>query len=363
MAKTKKKTAKKTTTKKMPDFSEAADAMLEEVELPSVKRWLSTGCTVLDLAVANQYPGGIPVGRIVQCFGASSTCKSVLGTTVAGSALRAKMDANYGDVEHTLDPAFAMYYGCDMSDKRFHAGYPETLEDMFERWLSDIIVEKKAEKSKKKPAVLNTDPKLCVVDSISALPAEYEVDNSILDKGYSPRARQMSKALRKFILPLALSNTTLFCIDQTRDKVGSFVGGETVSGGRSLKFYASTQIYLQMDSKVKNKNNKVIGHWVKFDIVKNKVGPPYRQGRFLILFDYGLDDISSNLYFLSFEEHGKDDANKLSTKITLLGEEKKMSTWVTLIEKEGLEQELREAVVAKWKEVYAPVDRKPRIYS
>ena len=44
--------------------------------LPAVADWCSTGCTVFDFAIANRYPGGgLPIGRIIQAYGGTSTCK------------------------------------------------------------------------------------------------------------------------------------------------------------------------------------------------------------------------------------------------------------------------------------------------
>ena len=61
-------------------------------ELPDIREWCPTGCTLLDLAIADKFPGGVPIGRIVQIYGASSTCKSVFGTTVLGYAQRRGME-------------------------------------------------------------------------------------------------------------------------------------------------------------------------------------------------------------------------------------------------------------------------------
>jgi len=46
--------------------------------LPGVPAWIPTGCTILDIAIANRFPGGIPVGRIFHIFGGTGTCKTML---------------------------------------------------------------------------------------------------------------------------------------------------------------------------------------------------------------------------------------------------------------------------------------------
>lgn len=324
--------------------------------LPAIVEWCSTGCTILDLAIANKLPGGVPVGRIVHAFGGGSTCKTVLATTILGYAQRSNKIAHFADVEHTLDAAFAEIYGLDCSDeKTFRLAYPSTLEELFDNYISNIIF-----KDKKK-GKLDTQSKVIAVDSLTALPSGVEQDGKMSDSTYgATRAKQMSLGLRKYIFPLAESNTTLFCIDQTRDNIGKFGKPEVTSGGRALEYYSSVQIYLRHDSKIVNSSGKVIGIWVKFRIDKNKVGPPFREGRFRILFDYGLDDLSTNLYFLSEQQNGEKDAKKKSTKIKLFDEEHTLKSWIKYIEEGNLEEELRQEVWKEWQRIYKTEDRKVR---
>ena len=147
---------------------------------------------------------------------------------------------------------------------------------------------------------MNTHPKVVVSDTITALPAKIEADKKMDDQGYGAyRAKQLSLGYRKYIRDLSYSNTTLVIIDQTRDNFGSAFGGEVVPGGRAPEYYPSVRVHLKKDAKVMNPSGKVIGVWTKFVVTKNKIGPPFREGRFKILFNHGLDDIYSNLYFLS----------------------------------------------------------------
>ena len=344
----------------MSDDSREVEAASEDIQvqqLPAVKEWCPTGCTVLDLAIANQFPGGVPIGRIVHIFGAGSTCKTVLATTVLGYAQRSKRKAYFADVEHTLDPAFAKLYGLDCDEKLLSLGYPKTLEEFFDEYLAGIIVPKGLDKK------LNTASKIIVVDSMTALPAALELKEAMEDATYGMvRAKQMSKGFRKYISALANSNTTLFCVDQTRDNVGGYGAKETTSGGRALEFYSSVQIYLKHDTKIVNSSMKTIGIWVHFRIDKNKVGPPFREGRFRILFDYGLDDISSSLYFISEIQSGDREAKKLSTKIKLFGKEITLSSWAKYVEENNLEEELRKEVWNVWQKAYETESRKSRVW-
>lgn len=331
-------------------LDDTKDDVFEVNDLPAVTEWCSTGCTLLDLALSGKLEGGIPVGRIIQVYGAASTCKTVLGTTILGAAQRAGKLAFFADVENTFDAKFARMYGLN-PDKDFYKAHPRTVEDLFDTYLPSVLEEAKAQK---KSAVI-------VVDSLTAMPSEVEVSNDLSKSTFgTSRAKQIGTGLRKFIYDLAQNKVTLFIIDQTRDNISGYGRKEIVAGGRGLEFYSSCRIYLKGDSKVENANKVVIGFWVNFEITKNKVAIPHREGQFKIAFDYGMDDIESNLFFISMAQNGIAKAEKKLTTINLWGEDKKLSTWVSYVEDNNLESKLREEVANVWTEYHKTESRKPR---
>ncbi len=375
------------------DIQGAADAV-DLIDLPDVTDWCSSGCLVLDLAVSNRYPGGFPIGRIIQSYGGASTAKTVIATTAMGYALRAGNHAFLGDVEHTLDTHFASIYGLDCHHPNFHYGFvkefktkegtkdvvrkvgdqPMTIEELFDDWLGGIL------------DMNIRKPRFGVVDTLTVLPATIEIEKGMEEKGFGAyRAKQISLGLRKYLHELARKGMTLYMIDQTRDDVGSPFGGETTTGGRGLEFYSSVRLYLKHDKKVTNSAGKEIGIWVKFKVEKNKVAPPFRSGKFKILFDYGMDDITSSLSFLGENTKGIDDSYKMTCPVALpicdkcgaiqLAEApcscgqgsaklvtKRIMDWVPYIEEKGQEENLRQFVAVVWKELYKTEPRKPRVF-
>jgi len=343
---------------------EALDRVSEVVteqgvcELPAVSSWASTGCTVLDLAISNRFPGGIPIGRITHIFGAESTAKTVLGMTILGDIQRKGGIAFFADVENTFDPEWAKLFGLNCLDSNIWClGYPRTIEEYFDDYLKSII------------RLDDNRSKVIVTDSLSAMPSEAEVDANMKDGTYgTSRAKQMSQGFRKYIRPIAESKVSLVFIDQTRDNVGVVFGEkETVSGGRALKFYSSVRLHLYSGDKVKNKREQDVGIWIDFRVDKNKTAPPYRHGRFRILWDYGIDNIASNLNFL--KEHQKDEdvdikpgrkRKKKSGRILFDDVNKFMEDMILHVEKNNLEDVLDKEVSDLWFEIYKTDPRKKR---
>jgi recombination protein RecA len=333
-------------------------------DLPGVTQWIPTGSTVLDLAISNRYPGGIPVGRIYHIFGGTGTCKTVMAATTMGYAQRMGLETHYMDVEHMLAADFVKHAcGLDLA-KVDSIGYPETIEDLFDNWITGAMYPNGKPKKKTEWAkALNTKAKLIVVDSVSALPSVFEMEHKMDEQGYGAyRAKQLSLAYRKYIKELAESNTTVFLIDQARDNMGSAFGGETCSGGRSKDYYSSVAMHLKKFREVHNSNKIPIGVWTRFKNKKNNCGPPFREGMFRIMFDYGMDDICSNLVFLAHCQHGPEAASKVMTKIKFHGTERTRKSWVKHVEDENLEEELRQEVWKAWQELHKSEKRKERVW-
>jgi hypothetical protein len=225
-----------------------------------------------------------------------------------------------------------------------------------------------------------------VVDSLTILPAAIELEKEMDKQGFGAyRAKQIGLGLRKYHDDMVEKQVTLVIIDQTRDSLDSFVKEEIVPGGRSLEFMSSVRLYMKHDKKIENSSGNPIGVWVKFEVKKNKVGPPFRKGSFKILFEYGLDNTTSNLSWLAgISKEGKSgDEFKLSTQVTLpvcknCGHfviedyccdkkeinsiSKRIMDWVPYIEDNGLEKELQEYIAIQWKIQYATEERKPRVW-
>ena len=323
---------------------------LKVKELKSISHYLSTGCTILDLSISDCLPGGFGAGRISHIFGPESSTKSILVAEPLGSATRQGGDAHLIDVEGTFDFGRAALFGIDAKKLNYISPYDEdapeemTVEYLFDECLTKI---EKSVGGLKKPSAVG-------IDSLSAITSERELDDA--DPYGANKAKMLSAKFRQHIWKINKLNLALIFVDQTRQNVGGFGKKLTFGGGDALKFYASTRLYVEKKGNIVNKFKRKIGIEVYFKVEKNKIASPFREGTFLLLFDYGIDNTGTSLTFLF--EHDSD-----ATKGWYKFKEKKLrfKDMVHYIEENDLEKELESEVYKKWREIYAAPERKERI--
>jgi len=177
---------------------------------------------------------------------------------------------------------------------------PSTIEETFDLIEKITIKARTLIPDKSRPVVI-------VIDSIAALVGKEEVETAHNDSiAMGLEARALSRSLRKIVPTLDSGHVTLVCINQTREKIGTFSFGdnETTSHGKALGFYASVRVKLKSIGQIKNtKTGQVIGVKTEAKVFKNKVGPSHRSVNFPIYYDWGVqDDISLMDYLIDIEE-------------------------------------------------------------
>jgi hypothetical protein len=70
------------------------------------------------------------------------------------------------------------------------------------------------------------------------------------------------------------------------------INHNTTSGGKALGYHASVRLKTSSVGKIKDKNDVVIGNKMKVEVVKNRIGPPFRKAEFEMYYDSGLDNYS-----------------------------------------------------------------------
>lgn len=293
--------------------------------------FFSTGAQVLD----NVLGKGWAVSRLINIQGDSSSGKTLLAEEAIANHLAKWPNGKiwYVDAEATFQESYATNIGIDTSKIEFIEGV-YTIEDWFcvlEEINSHIEAAEKAKVSKKKPKKAEVTEEddaetpikgslkliqsfevsddfhgLMILDSIDALSDEAEMERDIRDGSFgAAKAKKFSEAFRRINAKLSSRNVTIIGISQLRDSMS--MAGKVRSGGRAIEFYSSQVVRLKetfQNSKIKKTIGgieRIVGLRVEASCNKNKVGRPHRKGVFQILFDYGIDDITSNLEWMADE--------------------------------------------------------------
>ena len=277
--------------KKFKDFK--AVHFLGAEETPTdLTEWVSTGSTLLDIAISNRPDGGFPVGQIVELQGVEASGKSLIMAHALANTQKKGGLAVYIDTENALSEDFLRAIGVNVNDMLY---IPlETIEDIFEA--IENIIESIRKTSKDRLVTI-------VVDSVSAATTKIEQDADFDKDGWATsKAILMSKAMRKITNTIGKQRVLLLCASQLREKMGVMFGDKyTTSGGKALGFHASCRIRLKPIGKLKSGSGateQIIGVQTEAQVIKNRMGPPFKKAEFDVYFDSGIDDVNSWLKLL-----------------------------------------------------------------
>ena len=258
---------------------------LDEHDSPAdVTDWISTGSSMLDLAISNRPHGGLPVGKMVEFNGLEGTGKSLLAAHVVADTQKKGGLAVVIDTENAAAPEFWKSLGVDLSKLLYVQC--ETVEDIFDQMERMIAIVRKSNKDR----ILTI-----IVDSVAAASTKAEQESEHGKDGYATgKSIIISKAMRKITTMLGKQKVLIVYTNQLRQnlKAMAFSDPYIVSGGKALAYHCSVRVRLNNAGKLK-KGDEVIGNECKAVVVKNRMGPPQRITNFDIYFDSGIADYSS----------------------------------------------------------------------
>lgn len=313
-----------------------------DLVLSQVKYVLTTGIDSFDDEV-----GGMPFGRMTELFGLESCGKTAMAIRCAARAMKkhicevihnddglpeyrplkpeeCKVVVVYIDNEQSLDEDGKLVVDGEKLDVvgcRF-----DTTDDVFKAIDGALAYQKKRMESEAKDGIKRF--MLIVVDTIASTSTKQELDQKWGTQDFPRQPQQISRGLRKLTRKVNRFNTCVVFTNQVRTKFQENApkkgGGQalqirasdyTSPGGFALRFYASHRVFmyaLQQKYKLIPTSQFAAGLLIGFHTIKNRLRPPLRDGRMVLLFDKkkgGFNNVLStleNLEFLGFAEVGSE---------------------------------------------------------
>lgn len=269
---------------------------LDEDDDPTeVTEWVSTGSTLLDLAISNRKHGGMPVGKFVELSGPEITGKSLFCAQMIAETQRMGGLSVFFDSEYSVDKSFWEALGIDVKDVNYVPFI--TLEELFTKMELCIGAFRKAD---------NKRLLTIFVDSIAQSSIESEMESEHGVTGYATgKSMVIGKALRKITGLISKQRVLVVFTNQVRYNMnaGPFSEKWIVSGGKALPHACSVRIRLANIGKLKNPTTKeVYGMECQSQVIKTRFGPNFRIAQFNIFFDSGVQDFASWVDFMKL--HG-----------------------------------------------------------
>lgn len=262
-----------------------------------IKKWISTGFTLLDLF----FYGGIPVGRIWEIYSPEeSQGKTTLTLHLLIAIQKAGGISQYLEAEGSpWDIKRAQRMG--HNPHRHIPTLADTCEIGFDAIESTVIKIRGKEElyRKEKKKNIPTAPLGIAWDTIAASPIEAERAGSKYKDGMSYKPRLIREKLRSMSLFLPRNEVSLIFVNQAIATIGDMFGpGYTTPGGGAIKFWAVHRVVIWKAGKFQPEGRDE-GILAKLKLTKCKVGPPFRTVSVALNYNNGIDEDYTNFNFLT----------------------------------------------------------------
>lgn len=333
------------------EITEIADQVEEgfpEEEVSGILEFTSYGADIFDLIAG----GGAPFKKIINLVGDASSGKSFICGEIISQAKK-----KYGkDLIYVYDDA--------------ESGFSFPSSDI---WGFEMITENMPRSSTVEEFALNMDNALSslkegqrliyILDSFDNLTSLAEIedfedkidavekDKKVKGTYNQGKAKMTNQFFRIMANKIYDKNCLLVIVSQIRENLNCGMFGQKYyrAGGKSIDFISSQIFWLNIAEKYMRKEIS-IGVCIQVKNTKLKTGRPYRSGFIDLYYDYGLDNISSNIKYLYNlkTDLGKDVSKINKVELDWNGEKYSFFDLITHIENNGLEDELTKKVQKKW---------------
>lgn len=335
-----------------------SDTILEPNQVTRVE-FINSGCTVLNMCISGRgRDGGWARGRVVNIIGDGSTGKTILALEAAAYAFY-RLNKNpetfskvkkiiivYNNVEGVMDFPLEKMYKEEFVNAVEWVQI-KTIQGMGRDYTHRVMNLKEGEFL------------LYITDSFDALVSEEsqerfieaaKKDESEDDSYNMEKQKYASKLFAELCGFTEGKDATLVIISQVRANIGvSFGKKYRRVGGKALDFYTHQCVWLAVKKKLEKTvkgDTRAYGIVVRAQLERNKVAKPYREVDFVVLFDYGVDNILSNLLYVYGE---KAILSKEEKTITFEGKKfPDTDKLISHIRENHLEATLDKMVIDKW---------------
>jgi len=356
--------AGKKTKKAAEEVIEAAEEKPAKPEKISRKDLLSSGSTLLNLALSDNPHGGLLKGKYYFLVGDSAAGKTFLSMTCFAEAMISRRFKDYRliydnvedgclmDVERLFGKAVAKRLEFPGQDDDGNPAFSFTVEEFYFH-LDDAIKEGR--------------PFIYVLDSMDGLSSDYEGDKFDAHKRVSRgegkkgddagsygdgKAKRNSEGMRRVLNGIRDTGSILIVLSQTRDNLGMGRERKTRAGGHALRFYATAEIWTKITGHitktVKNRTREVGVH-VGAKIKKNRITGKLREVEIDIYPAFGIDDIGTCVDYLV--EEGWWEKKKQTIEAGEFDFKATREKLIKAIEAKSWEKELRSIVGKCWREI------------
>lgn len=359
--------------KEVENIKKALTSKLPSATIP-IKNLLSTGSTLLNLALSGKRSGGFYKGLYALIVGDSSSGKTFLSMTCLAEASINKHFSDYRFIYDDIEGGALMdierFFGKRMAEKLEPPSRDDDGNPIYSSTVEELLYHLD-------DAIKTGVPFIYITDSMDALDTEddtqkFEEKKTAHRKGKqtsgsygTAKPKLLSAGIRKIVGKLKKSGSIWVVLSQTRDNVGfgSQFEPKTRSGGRALRFYARVEIWSSISKKIKKTVNgkaRQIGILCKVQVKKNSIVGRLSTVEFPIYWSTGVDDIGGCIDWLISEGHWKGtEAQVKAPEFDYNGSKAKL---IKIIEDDGREKELQMLVAKVWQEIEAAccVERKSR---
>lgn len=251
-----------------------------------VSRVLCTGVLAIDRATGI---GGLPSGRLVECYGQEDTGKTTATDHIIAATQQQGGVAAVVDTEEKKDVNYARKIGVKVDEllviqperKTFEATTTAVL-NLLDHWVKNN---------------LHQTPLTIVWDSIAGTPMESELPDGEKEVKPAEAAKFLSGFMRPLMAMLGKAKAHLVVVNQQYEQIGGFSPKPGVRrktyGGKAIRYHATMRFEFIRTGQLKGPGGQVLGIEGIVKPFKNNLGPPTEGVEYGIMYGVGFDNMHS----------------------------------------------------------------------